>query len=60
MFALNYKELTGFGVDGKVRLPVQNAVDHPRAVSIRGVVCICRCDLKNRHSWGKKERCVSV
>ncbi len=48
-------EFTTFGVNGEVWLSVQNAVHHPRTVSICRVVCICRCDLKNWCTCRKRE-----
>lgn len=46
--------LTGFWVHGEVRLPLQDAVHHPGAVPIRGVVCVCGCHLNYRGACGTK------
>lgn len=46
--------LTCFGVDGKVRLALEDAVDHSSAVAISGVICICGCHLCNVRPCGRE------
>lgn len=54
LIALRGFELTGLGVHREVRLALQDAVHHPSAVPVRGVVCVCGCHLNYRGAWGKK------
>lgn len=45
---------TGLGVHGEVRLALQDAVDHTRAVAICGVVGVCSGQLYHRCSWKQR------
>lgn len=48
--------LTGFGVDAEIRLALQDAVDYPGAVAVRGVVSVRGSDLENRGSCVEEEK----
>lgn len=46
--------LTSFWVHGEVRLPLQDAVHHPGAVPVRGIIRIYGRHLNYRCAWRKK------
>lgn len=46
--------VTCFGVNGEVRLSVEDAVHHSSAVSVSGVVGVRGCHLRHIRSCGKR------